>query len=196
MTGEEVDHVNVKIFAREPVPTDLSPAIPIFHRWIQDDLLEELVIDVADYRHVPGGPGVVLIGDEGNYSLDRTFERLGLLYSQKRPVEGTLQDKLVKSFGSALLACSRLEDEPGFAGKLQFDVGQCEVILNDRLLAPNTPETWAVLQPEFVKFFDGLFGPGIYSIEHVGEPRERFRATVSTTSPIDVRSVLEVFATA
>lgn len=190
---DDVDHVNVKIFARRPSPTDLSDAIPVFHQWIRDAVLDELVIDVADYRHVPAGPGVVLIGDEGNYSLDRTFDRLGLLYNRKRPSEGSLQDKLLKAFGSALLVCGRLEDEEAFRGKLKFDAGQCEVIVNDRLLAPNTEETWIALRPEFEKFFDGLFGGGSYSIKHVGEPRERFRVAVETPAPIDVMSILEAF---
>ena len=63
-----IDHVNVKVFAKAPV--DLAAAIPVFHRWIQEGACEELLIDVADYRHVPAGPGVVLIGHEANYSLD------------------------------------------------------------------------------------------------------------------------------
>src|SRR3989442_6323570 len=79
-----VQHVRVKIFAREPVSIDLGDAIPIFHRWIQDRVCPEMLIDVADYRHVPNGPGVMLIGHEANYSLDNTKDRLGLPYSRKQ----------------------------------------------------------------------------------------------------------------
>jgi len=50
----------VKIFVHEPTSIDLADAIPVFHRWIQEAVLNELVIDVADYRHVPAGPGVML----------------------------------------------------------------------------------------------------------------------------------------
>jgi len=191
--SENIDHVNVKIFAQEPSSIDLKDAIPVFHRWIRDGLLDELVIDIADYRHVPAGPGVMLIGDEANYSLDCAFERLGLLYNQKRPSEGPLWDKLLKAFGSGLLACSRLEDEAVFRGKLKFDVGQCEVILNDRLLAPNTEQTWVALRPQFETFFNDLFGTKRYSMKRLGEPRERFRIALETPARIDVRSVLEVF---
>jgi len=193
---DNVAHVNVKIFARQPVEIELGDAIPVFHHWIQDAVLDELVIDVADYRHVPDGPGVMLIGDEANYSLDRAFNRLGLLYNRKRASDGVLQDKLLKAFGSALLACSHLEKEPPFEGKLRFDAGECDVILNDRLLAPNTPDTWEALRPEFTKFFDGLFGTSRYSIAHVGEPRERFRVAVKADAAIDVASILEAFTPA
>jgi hypothetical protein len=187
-----MDHVNVKIYVQESTSIDLRDAIQVFHRWIQDAVLNELVIDVADYRHVPAGPGVILIGDEANYSLDCAFNRLGLLYNRKRPSEGTVMDKLLKAFGSALLACSHLEDEAVFRGKLKFDAGRCEVILNDRLLAPNTEKTWLELKPHFETFFDGLFGSARYSMNRLGERRERIRIELNTPRPIDVRSMLEV----
>jgi len=156
--------------------------------------LEELLIDVADYRHVPAGPGVLLIGHEANYSLDCTFDKLGILYNRKRGFEGSVQDKLLKSFGAALTAASRLENEPPFRGKLKFDAGQVEVIVNDRLLAPNTEETWSALQPEFSKFFDGLYGPDFYTLERVGEPRERFRVQAQTPTIVEVSSLFGAFA--
>jgi hypothetical protein len=192
ITSEDMDHVNVKIYVQESTSIDLRDAIQVFHRWIQDAVLNELVIDVADYRHVPAGPGVILIGDEANYSLDCAFNRLGLLYNRKRPSEGTVMDKLLKAFGSALLACSHLEDEAVFRGKLKFDAGRCEVILNDRLLAPNTEKTWLELKPHFETFFDGLFGSARYSMNRLGERRERIRIELNTPRPIDVRSMLEV----
>ena len=34
-----VQHINVKIFAQQPVMIDLGDAIPVFHRWIQDQSL-------------------------------------------------------------------------------------------------------------------------------------------------------------
>lgn len=189
---DNVQGINVKVFAEEPVSIDLADAIPVFHRWIQDSILEELVVDVADYRHVPAGPGVMLIGHEANYSLDCAFDRLGLLYNRKRVVGGSAQDKLLQAFGAALAACHRLEEEEPFKGKLTFNAGHCEVILNDRLLAPNTDETWLALKPEFVTFFDRLFGADNYRLNRLGEPRERFRVAMSTQHPVPVRSLIEI----
>ena len=37
----------------------LEAFIPVFHRWIKEHVLPEMVIDVANYAHVPKGPGVV-----------------------------------------------------------------------------------------------------------------------------------------
>jgi len=79
-----IQHVRVKVFARQPVSIDQGEAIAVFHRWIQDRVCPEMLIDVADYRHVPNGPGVMLIGHEANYSLDSAKGRLGLLYSRKQ----------------------------------------------------------------------------------------------------------------
>jgi hypothetical protein len=187
----QVQHVNVKIFAPDPAAVDLGDAIPVFQRWIQEGACEELLIDVADYRHVPAGPGVLLVGHEANYSLDLSFRKLGLLYNRKAPQEGTTQDKLLKAFYSALEACRRLEQEPEFRGKLVFNAGDCEVIVNDRLLVPNTEGTWQTLQPELARFCDGLYGRGGYTLDRLGEPRERFRVGIRSPSPIEARTLLE-----
>jgi hypothetical protein len=164
-----IQHVRVKIFAREPV--DLAGAIPVFHRWIQDRACPEMLIDVADYRHVPNGPGVMLIAHEANYSLDQTKGRLGLLYSRKL-AGGGAQENLRQAYEAAVAACRRLEGEPEFAGKLKFDTAGCEISINDRLLAPNADDTYAALKPELDRFLAGVFTS--YSIERRGEPRELF----------------------
>ena len=164
-----VQHVRVKIFALAPV--DLAGAIPVFHRWIQERACPEMLIDVADYRHAPNGPGVMLIGYEANYSLDQTKGRLGLLYSRKQ-AGGGAQENLRQAYDAAAAACRRLETEPEFAGKLKFDLGDCEISINDRLLAPNAENTWLAVKPEIERFLAGVFAA--YAIEHRGEPRELF----------------------
>jgi hypothetical protein len=188
----QLDHVNVKIFARESsAAVDLEPAIPMFHRWIQDSLLNELLIDIADYRHVPAGPGIMIIGHSSNYSLDLAFSRLGLLYNSKLPSSGTLEEKLQRAFAAALTACALVEQEPAFRDRLSFDAGQCEVIFNDRLLAPNTDATWTAIQPEIQAFLEQLFGKDGYTVERIGEPRERLRLSVRASQDFPALVLLE-----
>ncbi|MCP5119541.1 MAG: hypothetical protein GY953_52745 [bacterium] len=177
-----VQHVNVKIFAQEPAAINLGDAIPVFHRWIQDKVGDELLIDVADYQQVPGGPGVMLVSHEAHYSLGSGDGRLGLLHNRRTAVEGTTQEKLRLSYDAALAAAKRLEEEPEFRGKLKFHPGDCEVIFNDRLLTPNNDETWAALEPELAAFFTGLWGAGSFTLEHVGEPRDRLRIQASVNA--------------
>ena len=43
-----------------------------------------------------------------------------------------------------------------------------------RLLAPNLDATYLALKPEFDRFLAGILGPGSYSLDHRGEPRELF----------------------
>lgn len=186
-----LQHVNVKIFAEELTPIDLADAVPVFHRWIQENVCEELLVDVADYRHVPAGPGILLVAHEANYSLDCAFNRLGLLYSRKAVVDGDTHRKLDQAFRAALEACLRLEQEPPFQGKLKFNAGDCEILVNDRLLVPNTEETWIALKPALEGYLRGIYGPLPFSLERVGEPRERFRVGVKTAAPVAVRSLLE-----
>jgi hypothetical protein len=172
-----LQHVNVKIYAAQ-VDIDLVEAIPVFHRWIQDSAAPELLIDVADYKHVPDGPGVMLIGFEADYSLDLAGGRLGLLYNRKIAGDGDPQKALSQAYGAASRAAKLLESEEAFAGKLRFDYGDVAIILNDRLLAPNTDETWNRLKPEFERFFTPIYGDGSFTLERVGEPRDRFTVSI------------------
>lgn len=173
-----MQHVNIKIFAKTGRDVDVADAIPVFHRWIQKRALPELLIDVADYSHVPEGPGVLLIAHEANYSLDYARDQLGLLYNRKAQGSGDAQEELAQAYDAAMIACQRLEQEPEFQGKLQFDSHHLEIVFNDRLLHPNTDESWNRVKPEAERFFDRRFGAGQYHLERRGEPRERLRATV------------------
>jgi hypothetical protein len=172
-----VQHVNIKIFAAK-AEINLVDSIPVFHRWIQESVAPELMIDVADYKHVPDGPGIMLIGFEADYSLDESGGRLGLLYNRKLKSPGTAQESLAQAHSAALHACKLLEQEPVFQGKLSFDQGDLQLIINDRLVAPNNKETWDRLSPEITRYFDTVFGKGSYTLQHVGEPRDRFIVSV------------------
>ncbi len=85
----ELQHINVKLFVRDPEKVDLEAVVPVFHSWIQGQIFDELLLDVADYSHVPDGPGVVLIGHEADYALDNTDGRLGVRYNRKAPWPGS-----------------------------------------------------------------------------------------------------------
>ncbi len=174
-----MQHINIKIFAGESTGFRMADAIPVFHRWIQDGVLPELLIDVADYAHVPAGPGVVLIAHEANYSLDNARNRLGLLYNRKLAGD---HGGLRQAFESALDACRRLEEEPEFQGRLKFNPGRIELTLNDRLLHPNTEAGWQTIQPETTQFFDERLGVGKYTARRVSsDPRERLTVAVEQT---------------
>src|SRR4051812_19978067 len=97
----EVQRMMFKLYTTTP---SIEPhrVVEVMHRWIQGRRLDEVLIDVADYSHVHDGPGVVLIGHEGNYSVDRLDGRLGLTFQRKRSVAGSLAARLASALRSTL----------------------------------------------------------------------------------------------
>jgi hypothetical protein len=155
---------------------DWEALAPVYHRWIQERALPEMLIDVANYAHVPNGPGVMLLAHEGFYSVDNRAGELGVLYNRRAPLEGSTGDKIAQAYDSALYAARMLEAE--FPG-LRFDDHNCEVFVNDRLLAPNVPETFETLRPELEAFFSDRWRSEI-QLAWDSNPRGLFRVRVST----------------
>ena len=172
-----MQHVNIKLFAEQPYPTEIAAVIPVFHRWIQQKSLPGVLIDVADYAHVPSGPGVLLIAHEFDVGLDEAGGRLGLLYNRKLPSEESGPEALRTAYRFALDVAKRLEAEPEFAGQLRFRHDELQVTLNDRLLYPNTGETAEVLREDFEVFHSEIFGSAPSSVERNPDPRARFSIT-------------------
>ncbi len=174
---DAIQHINLKIFISDSAAIELADSVGVFHRWIRDTVCPEMLIDVADYRHVPAGPGVLLIGHEANYSFDNRENRLGLLYNRKASLDGIggFRARVAQAHAAALAACDRLEQEGPFRGKLKFDRNAMEVFVNDRLLAPNDDDTWQALRPELESYFSG------FTIKRHGEPRDLFRVAITKT---------------
>jgi hypothetical protein len=190
----QLQHVNIKLFVQEAGEPHLEPLIPVFHSWIENQNGDELLIDVADYSHVPAGPGVVLIGHEGNYSVDNTANRLGVRYNRKAAVDGSNQERLAQAARAALHACRRLEAESRLGGKFQFNGRDIEIFINDRLLAPNSAATREAVDGDFRLFCKKLFSAREYSISYGADPRSLFTASVKAAQPVTAAELLEALA--
>jgi hypothetical protein len=191
----QLQHVNVKLLVQDGGKPSLEPLIPVFHGWIENQGADsELLIDVADYSHVPAGPGVVLIGHEGNYSVDNTGNRLGVRYNRKAAADGSNQDRLAQATRAALAACRRLEAEPRLDGKFRFNGQDIEIFINDRLIAPNNAATREAFDADFHAFSRKLFRGKEYSISYGEDPRSLFTAFVKTARPYAVTDLLEALA--
>jgi hypothetical protein len=182
-----LQHINVKFFLENAGTVNLAEYGAVFNSWIQGQRLEELLIDVADYLHVHHGPGIMLIGHEADYSLDNRAGRLGLLYNRKEQLEGTVHEKLAQAIRAALTAAQILEKENG----LKFIGSEVQVIVNDRLLVPNTGETFEALEADLQAFFNRLYNGAEYLLAHQVDPRERFTVNVKTESRFDVDTLLK-----
>jgi hypothetical protein len=190
----QLQHVNVKLLVQNPKDVDLEPLIQVFQNWIQDQANGELLLDVADYRHVDAGPGVVLIGHEGNYSVDNTDNRLGVRYNRKAALDGTNQDRLEQAARAALTACRRLEAEPRMNGKLRFSGNEIEIFINDRLLAPNSDATREAVASDLRALSQKLFRGGEYSISYDHDPRKLFAASLKPAQPFSAADLLQQLA--
>ena len=173
----DVQHFNVKVFATSDSQIAWHDFIPVFHRWIQQRSVPELLIDVADYAHVPAGPGVVLVAHEAIYSFDNRANRPGVLYNRRTTVDGTDEDKLRQACTAASSAADLLENEPELKGRVRFDRSAYEVFVNDRLLAPNTDETFDRLSPAIGSVMSEQLG-GPVELEWDSNPRGLFRVIV------------------
>ncbi len=132
--------LEIKLFIRDPSAIRTEEFVPIFHRWIQGQADGDLLIDVADYRHLHHGPGVVLVAYGAHWATDSAEGRLGLSYARKRDAEKGFEPRLVSSLRALLGACRRIEEEPEFVGRLVFSTDEIRLTIADRLVAPNGPD--------------------------------------------------------
>ncbi len=179
----------LKFYAGHPETLDLAEAIPIFHRWIHTNRVDGLLIDVADYRHVPDGPGVVLVGHEADYFLDEMEGPLGLLYNRKREAEGSNVYRLRRAMKSALTACRALEQEPELAAKnFRFAGGRLRFIINDRLLSSNGV---VAIRGDLDTVLRDLYPGRSPRIETgTSDPRDRYTLDVDSGADVDIATLL------
>lgn len=177
-----IKRLSVKFFVKKPGEIDLAPLMEVFQRWIQQQRVEGLLIDVADYHHVHHGPGIVLIADEADYGFDTGEGRPGLLYTRKRQIPDSLQDALIECARLAIVACQNLEKERVMKGH-EFDYTEVKISFLDRLNLPNTGETFAQLKPEIEAFAAALYDDAEPDIVYTeGDSREALTITVRTTA--------------
>jgi hypothetical protein len=183
--------LQLKIFVAPDAarPIDPESFVGVFHRWIKQKLLPELVIDVASYLHVPKGPGVVLIGHGSDYFMDEGEGRLGLLHNRKRAGLAPA-DRLADLARRTINAAALLEADPTFGGKLRFSTRELLFRINDRLAAPNTDATFAALKPELTAWANGLYA-GKVALERAGSPKDLFSVRLTSPTEIPLAALLE-----
>lgn len=176
--------LSAKLFLADPAGLDLGALSPIFQGWIRDHRLPGILIDVADYRHVPSGPGVLLVGHEGDWSLDAIRSPLGLLHVRKRGFaeQADFRARLRETIQGVIVAAKLLAAEPSLAGKVSFTPDRIDVGIQDRLRAPNTAESFDAIKPDVEAVLKDIYDGASVKIERgATDPREglSFRVTLS-----------------
>ncbi|HEY2409147.1 MAG TPA: hypothetical protein VGI10_24245 [Polyangiaceae bacterium] len=145
------ERFQIKLFLDPKSHVELEALVPVFHRFIRDKVLPELMIDVVDYSHVHDGPGVVLIGHESDYYVGKLDGVLGLVYSRKRAApapDARLKDGLRRLLNVARL----LEHASDLKPAAQFRRDELTLRATDRLRAPNSADVAAELGKELQQF--------------------------------------------
>jgi len=187
--------VATKFFMR-PDPTarfDLHPFIGLFHRFIQEQRVPGLLIDVADYSHVPDGPGVLLVGDEIDYGMDLADGRAGLFTTRKRYADLSLGEVVRDTLQRSLVALAAIEAD-GATG-VRFATNTVEVTFVDRLATPNTEEAFLAVRAEVEPVMEKLYGAAreIRRIHH-DDARRTLGLVASTAETISATALAERLA--
>jgi hypothetical protein len=181
------ERLQLKLFLEPSAHFELEALIPVFHRFIREQVVKELLIDVVDYSHVPGGPGVVLIGHSADYYVGAMDGAFGLVYSLKRG--GPLADaRLEDSLRRVLNVARLLEQESGL--KLRFKSGELSLRLTDRLNAPNDDATFASAKAEVEQLFGRVYG-GSVAVARVVEARGPLALGIKASSAPSLEALLE-----
>jgi hypothetical protein len=181
------ERLQLKLYLEPSAHFELEALIPVFHRFIRDQVLKELLIDVVDYSHVPNGPGVVLIGHGADFYVGALDGAYGLVYSRKRggpSADGRLEDALRRLVNAARL----LEQEHGL--KLRFNSGDLGLRLTDRLHAPNDDSTFAQTQAEISALFARIYG-GQVVVTRLPASKEPLSLRIKASSTPSLEALLE-----
>jgi hypothetical protein len=173
---------------------DLADFVGVFQRWIQQNALDELLIDVADYKHVFEGPGIVLIGHFSDYSIESREGRTGLLYTRKRQVESDFQSQMRTALRLALKASELLQTETDFDPRLKFRADAFEIRFADRLQLPNRPESFDAIKDDLQIVLSELYGGNaVQFAPRTSDPRNLLTVAVQGEGVTTVADLLQQF---
>jgi hypothetical protein len=181
----------LKFYARPGATVDEGIFIEVFHDWIRRRKLAGVLIDVADYRHVPDGPGVMLITHDINFSMDHTDGRFGLLAQRKLGPGDDHATRIVELARSTAAFGALLESDRRVKGKLSLEGGLFHYIANDRLLAPNNEASFATLLPDLAAAAAVIYPGQNVSISRLpNDPRDRLTIVVEA-GRVDMKTLLD-----
>jgi hypothetical protein len=184
----EAAQPNAKIFTSR-CELASGEVIALFQRWIQNERMDELLIDVVDYSHMHHGPGVVLVSHDGLYGLDHGGGRTGMSYRKRRGASEAALPALKMALGAAARAARALHDDS--QGRVTFAGNEVAVGFADRLHAPNTQATLAALEGDLATLGRELFPGREVVIDVEADGRRAFGARLHTAAEIGFEELLE-----
>jgi hypothetical protein len=161
--------------------------VPAFHRFIREDAVGGIPIDVARYAHVVNGPGVMIVGHQLDFAIDMAEGRPGLSVTRKRDAQGGLADQVRELTAWAARLSLLLQDDDAVGAAARVGTGEVLVTILDRYEAPNDDETLVRAEPALREALEGVSGGSVEGVERRGTHREPFAALVQvgSTRPLE-----------
>jgi hypothetical protein len=169
--------IALKLYARPGTLTEPTKFVEVFHDWIRDGALSEVMIDVADYGHVHHGPAVLFVGHESDYAIDLGEGRPGLVYLRKRVKDDDEATRLQDAFARLLAVAARLEADLRLA-PLAFDRREVLLKVLDRLETPNEPASLEREREEIGAVASRALGAEAALESAAPDPREPFTVRI------------------
>jgi len=185
-------------FYFEDLSVDVEEFIPVFHRWIREDVVpNELLLDVADYKHIIDGPAILLVGHEADYVVDLTGGKPGFQYVRKRDLGADLPEALETTLGQALNGVKLAENDVELQGKLKLRTDAATIVLLDRLNFPNqssngdaSGDAGEAVRSQLADNLTALFGGDTTITRVENDGREPLTFELSAPSAPDVDTLL------
>ncbi len=182
-------------FYFDDLAVDVEEFIPVFHRWIREDVVpNELLLDVADYKHIIDGPAILLVGHEADYVIDLTGGKPGLQYVRKRDLGADLPEALATTLTQALNGIKLAENDIELQGKLKLRTDAATIVLLDRLNYPNQSPNGSgagqAVQSQLAGNLAGLFGADATITRVENDAREPLTFELNAPSAPDVETLL------
>ena len=92
---------------------------------------------------------------------------------------------------TALEYCRKIEQEPSLQGRFNFSGDETLVLINDRLLAPNTEETFQSVKSDLESLAHRCFGGADFTLQPEADPQQRFAVRLKSTAKFDVVTLLK-----
>ena len=145
--NHDLQRIDVKLLLDTPPHPDIDAFLVIFDRWRQRKDHPCDWVDLADYAHMPSGPGILIAGKRDRFAIDLNPPGPGLLTSTRAGLEGTLEDRFREAFRRARELSRSVLAEPEFPAGFAVSAEGWEIYINDRLALPNSEASDALVRP-------------------------------------------------